>query len=238
MQANVAVALTGLVFGFLIGWLFARYRNGALQERSDALTKRLAETESELNSARRALAAAQAQITDGAQRYTQADTLRLAADERAQQLDRRLNDEESRHAVEVDQLRKQLDEVRRDLSAFSTTSKIAEARAAGLDKELGTARDELAVRQVSLQQKHEEIRQLTDTAAGLRADLRAAREKLTEQHEWISAQSGHLKTAFSDLAATVVSEKTAAFKSESQESMTLLLTPLREQMLVFQTRMD
>lgn len=291
MQSLIVAGMVGLLLGSLIGWLWGRYRAGAVQERADALTSRVSELEGQITAADNELSSARTALNQSAGRYAQADTQRQAADdrllelqirhkdeqnrsrteidtlrtlltdrqqqlndrtqqstraetrlvaseERLQELQTRFNDLQNRASADTDMLRTELGNAQREVNSHKTASQIAGGRFGDIETELSTARSNLTAIETDLSQRLAELRVLTATNATLQADLRAASERLAEQRDWIAAQSANLKTAFSDLAGVVVAQKTEAFKSESQESLRLLLAPLRDQLTAFQTRMD
>lgn len=212
------------------------------QERAQDLDRRLNAAESQaridITAVRTELSGAQQQLNDATQRLTQVTAERQAALDRAQEHADRLKQLEDDAATASQTHRTQLATAQTEVNRLDTAAKLSAARIQSLETDLQTTRDDLATARDTLSQKNEQLQTLAAANATLQADLRAASQTLSEQRDWIGAQSNNLKTAFAELANTVVTEKTAGFKAESQQSLQVLLTPLRDQMTAFQSRMD
>jgi DNA recombination protein RmuC len=79
---------------------------------------------------------------------------------------------------------------------------------------------------------------LTAELSTARADLKNALSRLTDYGKEVEEMQGRLKVEFENLANRVLEEKSSKFATQNQTNLDQLLTPLRQQMGEFKSRVD
>jgi DNA recombination protein RmuC len=104
-------------------------------------------------------------------------------------------------------------------------------RKASLEAESGQWKTESAVAQAK-------VLALTAELATAKADLNNAVSRLTDYGKEVEQMQVRLKVEFENLANRVLEEKSSKFATQNQSNLEQLLTPLRQQMGEFKSRVD
>ncbi len=114
---------------------------------------------------------------------------------------------------------------------YGAALRFVSERKASLEAECGQCKSELAGAQAK-------VLALTGELATAKADLNNAVSRLTDYSQEVEQMQGRLKVEFENLANRVLEEKSLKFATQNQSNLDRLLTPLREQMGEFKSRVD
>ena len=114
----------------------------------------------------------------------------------------------------------------------------ANERAKNNEVNFTNALNELNQSKNALSEANERENSLKLDIVALRSEINAKELSLKEQETNLAKVKSELNLEFSNLANKIFEEKSANFTQNSQMSLELLLKPLREQILTFQTRVN
>ena len=89
-----------------------------------------------------------------------------------------------------------------------------------------------------IHQQREKILHLTETLSRTEAQREAGQKELEEQRKTIEEMGKKLKLEFENMAQRIFEEKAKTYKSQSEESISALLNPLKQKITDFQKQVS
>jgi DNA recombination protein RmuC len=127
----------------------------------------------------------------------------------------------------------------RDLrTRFEADSRVAKARAEGLDQELVLARRQLNELEGERKAASQLIANLTGDKQGLAKEREGLREQLAAQKQWIEEQTAQFERKVLAAAATMMEERGKAFTESNRKEVDAVIAPFKEQLAEFRARVD
>lgn len=114
---------------------------------------------------------------------------------------------------------------------FSKTGQAEKAKLEEVQKYLDELKDDL-------KSETEKLNRELQNSARLEAEKNGINQKLAEQREYFEKLQVQFTEKFENLANKIFEEKTGKFKKDSEESISKVLTPLKEQIGEFQKKID
>lgn len=219
-QRLILAALSGLLFGILLTWLFMRTGRKTLEA---SLGERLRAAEAEIQEQ-----AAERQKAEH-ENHLLSEALQRAGEERAALHERttRIAPLEQEAAALRAQLEKLEDERRRQGE-----------RAASLLAELEPLRARMEALEHALRETTGERERLRESLAHTQTQLAAERQQAQEKLALLLEAKEQLAEQFKVLASEILEEKTRRFTEQNQSQLGQLLEPLRERLGEFQKKVE